>query len=76
MPSGDECVSSVENDTVTMAYLIGFFMTQFPYAAAAARLGSDAARDLFSRLVRSPQGEGQRPEFLRGMVERRYGKRR
>jgi len=35
-----------------MTYLIGFFMTQFPYAAAAASLATDTARDLFIRRSR------------------------
>jgi hypothetical protein len=43
--------SSVENDTLTMLSLIGFIMTQFPFAAAALSLTTDAARDKFARLT-------------------------
>lgn len=68
------CASSVENNTVTMAFLIGFAMTLYPYAAAAASLATDAARDLFATLVQVYRYE--RPEFVRGMVEKRYGRRR
>lgn len=49
-------------------------MTQYPYAAAAASLATDAARDLFSHLVQVYRDK--RPEFVRGMVEKRYGKPR
>lgn len=57
-----------------MASLIGFMMTQFPYADAAASLATDAARDLFANLTQVYRYE--RPEFVRGMVEKRYGARR
>jgi len=49
-------------------------MTQFPYADAAASLATDAARDLFANLTQVYRYE--RPEFVRGMVEKRYGARR
>lgn len=57
-----------------MASLIGFLMTLYPYAAAAASLATDAARDLFATLIQVYRYE--RPEFVRGMVEKRYGRRR
>lgn len=49
-------------------------MTHYPYAAAAASLATDAARDLFANLTQVYRYE--RPEFVRGMVEKRYGARR
>lgn len=41
-------VSSIENDAETMAYMIGFLMTFFPYAQIAMSLTSRAARDHFA----------------------------
>ncbi|MBN8803767.1 MAG: hypothetical protein J0H81_01410 [Sphingopyxis terrae] len=56
-----------------MAFLIGIIVTHFPYAVAAASLTTDAARDLFAHLVQVYRDK--RPEYLRGMVERRYRRR-
>lgn len=73
MPNAAACVSSVENDAGTMAFLIGIIVTHFPYAVAAASLTTDAARDLFAHLVQVYRDK--RPEYVRGMVERRYRRR-
>lgn len=73
MPNVATCVSSVQNDAETVAFLIGIIVTHFPYAVAAASLVTDAARDLFAHLVQVYRDK--RPEYLRGMVERRYRRR-
>lgn len=45
-----------------MASLIGFMMTQFPYAAAALALSTDLARDRFARI--SEGNTHARPETI------------
>lgn len=50
MPPDGDCASSVENDAVRMASLIGFIMAQYPYARAAAAMATDRARDWFAEV--------------------------
>lgn len=50
-----------------MLFLIGFMMTQFPFAAAALTLSTDAARDHFAR--KTHNNHVVRPDILSRDIE-------
>lgn len=57
-----------------MAYLIGIIMTLYPYAAAAASLATDDARNRFAVLSQIFRYNG--PGFVLAKTTKRTGKRR
>ncbi|WP_168707931.1 hypothetical protein [Sphingopyxis sp. PAMC25046] len=58
-----------------MAFLIGFLMTQYPFAAAAMALASEHARERFAHIAQSNRFE--RPDgVLRIVAHERRSRRR